>query len=197
MLYSIAQSKQVLNAEGFATRARTRAVNEQPLGRSRAMSAVFSRKVAVVLAALLSLGTRAAFAQRGSVSGTVKEQADNAPVAGAVVQLSGTNRRGISNRDGRYVITQVDVGTYRIRVSAIGYATTASTVTVAEGAPATVDFALLRSVMTLEQISVTPAGEQTQRESGAPATIVNNIDSITRNQTVTNFGDLLSGVSPG
>ncbi|MFI5279394.1 MAG: SusC/RagA family TonB-linked outer membrane protein [Gemmatimonadales bacterium] len=152
-----------------------------------------SRKSAGVLAALLLLGGRPALAQRGTVGGIVKEQVDNTPIAGAVVQLGGTNRRGITNRDGRYVITQVAAGTYRIRVSAIGYAATSSTVTVDENAPATADFAMARSVMTLEQISVTPVGEQTQREAGAPPTMVNTVDSLTRNQTVSNFGDLLSG----
>lgn len=163
------------------------------------MSTVFRRtlRVAASSALLTLLGSSVAWAQRATISGTVTEQGGNAPVAGAVVQVGGTNRRATTNRDGHYVITAVPGGTYQVRVRAIGYAANTLTVTVAENGTANVDFAIQRSAVTLEEISVTPVGEQSQRESGAPPTILPNIESLATNQTITNFGDLLSGRIPG
>ena len=58
------------------------------------MKRILSGGGAAVLAALLMLGSREAVAQlgreafqRGTVTGTVKEQADGTPVAGALLQL--------------------------------------------------------------------------------------------------------------
>lgn len=156
------------------------------------MTAVFSRKVAGVLAALLLLGGRAAYAQRGVISGRVTELLNTAPVPGARVQLGSTNRFATTSRDGRYAFTQVIAGSYQLRLSAIGYAAQSKPVEVSMDGTANVDFQLTHAVTTLEEIAVTPTGEERSRETGAPVAIFDPTQ-LTQNQTVSNLGDLLSG----
>jgi hypothetical protein len=56
----------------------------------------------------------------GTVSGrvTLTGAPDN---GGAVAQVAGTNRKGVSAPDGRYVIPNVPAGTWTVRVSALGF----------------------------------------------------------------------------
>ncbi|WP_422734645.1 S8 family serine peptidase [Micromonospora sp. WMMD558] len=78
----------------------------------------------------------------GRITGTVTSAADGDPVAGATVG-DGT-RTVTTGPDGRYALT-VPAGETTVTVSAYGFATQSATVTVAEGAAATRDFALAAS----------------------------------------------------
>ena len=75
---------------------------------------------------LLSFGiTRPAVAQEaaaGLISGTVLAAGSDAPLDGAQVLLVGTERRATTDARGRFVITGVAPGVWRVQVRAIGYA---------------------------------------------------------------------------
>lgn len=75
---------------------------------------------------LLSFGiTRPAVAQEaaaGLISGTVLAAGTDAPLDGAQVLLVGTERRATTDARGRFVITGVAPGVWRVQVRAIGYA---------------------------------------------------------------------------
>ncbi|NJP31489.1 S8 family serine peptidase [Micromonospora thermarum] len=80
----------------------------------------------------------------GRITGTVTSAGDDDPVAGATVG-DGT-RTVTTGPDGRYALT-VPAGETTVTVSAYGFATQSATVTVAEGAAVTRDFALVASPM--------------------------------------------------
>jgi hypothetical protein len=56
----------------------------------------------------------------GRLEGTVRDQA-GAPFAGAIVSIVGTELSSTTNAQGHYVLMDVPVGTYSLRVAFIGY----------------------------------------------------------------------------
>jgi len=59
----------------------------------------------------------------GKMSGVITDSTSNDPLVGANVYLTGTSLGASSNIDGRYVIDNIPVGKYTVRVSYIGYKT--------------------------------------------------------------------------
>jgi hypothetical protein len=81
------------------------------------------------------------FAQDGGgaiVTGQITD-ADRRPLRGAVVSVSGTNQRTLSNEAGFYRLANVPAGEHRIEVSYIGYDSGAATVTAVAGEATRVD----------------------------------------------------------
>ena len=109
------------------------------------------------------------FAQNGSISGTVTD-ADGNPLAGANVAVDGTSMGGATVGSGAYLINGVSAGTYSVTASYIGYKSGTKSVTVLDGATATVDFTL--SVDALETAIVlvtgTRAAGRTSMKSPSP-----------------------------
>jgi iron complex outermembrane receptor protein len=109
------------------------------------------------------------FAQNGSISGTVTD-ADGNPLAGANVAVEGTPMGGATVGSGAYLINGVSTGTYSVTASYIGYKSGTKSVTVSDGATATVDFTL--SVDALESsivlVTGTRAAGRTSMKSPSP-----------------------------
>ncbi len=59
----------------------------------------------------------------GSIYGRVVDNSDNAPLVGAIVKISGTNKGAETNENGEYIILNVDVGVYDLEASYVGYQT--------------------------------------------------------------------------
>lgn len=57
----------------------------------------------------------------GSIGGTITDVKDNTPLIGATVKLVGYNIGAITDDNGNYIILNVDVGTYDVEASYIGY----------------------------------------------------------------------------
>jgi outer membrane receptor protein involved in Fe transport len=57
----------------------------------------------------------------GSIGGKVTDTKDNSPLVGATVKIVGSNIGAVTDDDGNYLILNVDVGTYNIEASYIGY----------------------------------------------------------------------------
>ncbi|MBX7042254.1 MAG: TonB-dependent receptor [Ignavibacteria bacterium] len=57
----------------------------------------------------------------GKITGRVVDAKDKAPLIGATVKVDGTNLGAISDDNGEYTILNVDVGTYSMTASYIGY----------------------------------------------------------------------------
>jgi microsomal dipeptidase-like Zn-dependent dipeptidase len=76
-----------------------------------------------VVLALLALAVAAvpAFAQTGSVEGTVRNAQTAGPVGGARVIVVGTDLAATTNPDGYYRINDVPAGTHEVRAAIIGY----------------------------------------------------------------------------
>ena len=82
------------------------------------------RSILVLFLASLAL-VRPVVAQEaatGLISGTVLAAATDAPIEGAQVTLVGTAQRAVADARGRFVITGVAPGIWRVQVRAIGYA---------------------------------------------------------------------------
>src|SRR5256885_12383957 len=76
---------------------------------------------------------RRAARQSGSISGTVKDSTTGVPVADAVVSVVGTAFTAKTGADGRFTITGVPAGGYRLRVRILGYTAALASLTVQDG----------------------------------------------------------------
>src|SRR5437867_5040200 len=90
--------------------------------------------------------------QTGSVTGTVRDAGSGAPLAAVTVTVVGTRFSGASQTDGRYAISGVPPGSYRIRVRMLGYTAALTSVTVQDGAQAVADVQLARSAIELNPV---------------------------------------------
>ena len=104
----------------------------------------------------------APFRATGAITGTVRGEGA-APLAGAAVQVNGTNLRVLAGPDGRYRIDSVPVGGATVTARAIGYRPVSRTVTVTEGPPATLDFRLSADINRLEELIVTGSAVASSR----------------------------------
>lgn len=57
----------------------------------------------------------------GSIGGTVVDSKDKTPLIGAIVKIDGSQRGAETDANGEFVILNVDVGTYNLTASYVGY----------------------------------------------------------------------------
>ncbi len=106
---------------------------------------------------LLILTTVAAFAQEtGQISGTIVDGENGETIIGASIGIVGTTKGAASDIDGNYTISNLEPGTYDLRVSYISYQTQNITgVEVVAGETTRLDVVLQSDVTNLEEITVT------------------------------------------
>src|SRR3954469_1246185 len=109
-----------------------------------------AQRGAIVLLALVSLPLVLAAQSTGTVTGRVTSGGEG--IAGAVVSAVGTARNVQTRTDGTYRLT-LPPGRYEVRARALSYAAGRDSVTVTVGGTHTVNFALERSIATLEAVS--------------------------------------------
>lgn len=147
--------------------------------------------------ALLLMAAGPAFAQTGTITGTVTDATTGQPLVGAQVVVVGTNLSVPTNQSGRFLIPGVAAGERQVRASMIGYGAKTFTVTVTAGATAVQDFALEMSAIELEGLVVNAATgrEQRRREVGNSVGTV-NVDNV-QLAPITNTAQLLQGKVAG
>jgi TonB-linked SusC/RagA family outer membrane protein len=150
---------------------------------------------ALTLALLLG-STAAAQAQQATVTGRVTEAGSGSPIGDAQVFIVGTNLGGLTNQDGRYVLRNVPVGTQQLRVIRIGYSETKRPVAVVAGQSTTLDLALNKSVISLQEVVTTATGDTRRVEIG---NAISNIDAqnVVKTSPISNVSDLLNSRAPG
>jgi TonB-linked SusC/RagA family outer membrane protein len=153
-----------------------------------------ARRPLLILALLL--GSTSVVAAQGIVSGRVTDQANGNALVGARVVVVGTSLTASTNAEGRYRITGVPAGTAQVRASQIGYASATRPATVADQGAATVDFGLVLTPYSLDEVVVTATGEQAKREVGHAVSTV-DATLLVANGPVSNMNDLLVGKAPG
>ncbi|MBR9991227.1 MAG: TonB-dependent receptor plug domain-containing protein, partial [Gemmatimonadetes bacterium] len=133
----------------------------------------------------------------GSITGTVRSAATQQPVVSAEVRIVGTSLVGLTNEDGRYLITAVPVGQHTLRVNVLGFARREVTVTVGAGAAVVTNFDLATSAIALSEIVVTGTpGAQQKRELGNSIGTI-NVGGKLETAPIQSATELLTARTPG
>lgn len=101
--------------------------------------------------------------QRGTIRGTVREADTQRPVPGVQVFIPGTQMATVTDAQGRFEFAGVPTGGMQVRVRAVGFSAAFATTTVVGGQAQTVDFALNKSVVALDEVVVTGTGATAER----------------------------------
>ena len=141
-------------------------------------------RLAVLVAAFFVLFAVQAFAQDATIIGTVTDPTGaavpNAPIAITNVE-TGLVRNTTTNSDGQYVVPDLHIGTYSLRVSASGFkATEQKNIVLAVGDRSRIDFKLVVGNVQ-EQVTVEANAVAVQTDSSAVDTVING-------QQVSNLG---------
>ncbi len=160
---------------------------------------MFARYWGVALAALtaVAMTVEPVAAQTGTVAGMVVDATSGAPINGAQVGIEGTQRGGLTNAAGRFLILNVPAGEQVVRVTYIGYRTTEMTVNVSSGGAATADFRLEVSAVTMDEIVVTGTAGAVERRKLGQSVASLNLENVKENMPVTGFSEVLEGRIPG
>jgi len=104
-----------------------------------------------------------AWAQQGTITGTVTEEESGNPLPGATVQLPEQETGTATDTNGRYRITGVPAGEQTIQVTFVGYQSEERTVTVPAGGTVRANFQLQTEERALDEVVVTGIASETSR----------------------------------
>ena len=94
--------------------------------------------------------------QNGTITGEIVNLQTGEPLVGVSVAVIGTTIGSATNEDGSFIIQNVPVGTFSIRVSAVGFTPIIKTdIVVAPGKPAQVFFQMTERVVDVDEVTVT------------------------------------------
>ncbi|HET9985898.1 MAG TPA: TonB-dependent receptor [Longimicrobiales bacterium] len=149
-------------------------------------------RVALLIAAMALALTAAWRPPTGTIAGTVRSAETGEPLSNVSVVVVGTGRGALTDAEGRFEIRGVPTGARTVEASRIGYGDVRASVTVVEGAAATVELTLTPTPVPIENLTVTTASRRTEKITEAPATI----DVITSQQIAdypsSNVGELFA-----
>ncbi|MBA3578529.1 MAG: SusC/RagA family TonB-linked outer membrane protein [Gemmatimonadaceae bacterium] len=154
-----------------------------------------TRLVRVLLAAFAVALLPAGLAAQddGTIAGVVTDRASGRPLPEVQVQVAGTQRGSMTDREGRFTIRGVPAGTYEVRARRVGYAPMSERVAVGAGATASVNFVMTESALTLQEVVVSAVtGAQERRvEIGTNVGQINV--STLQKGPITKLADVLQG----
>ncbi|HAP35240.1 MAG TPA: TonB-dependent receptor, partial [Bacteroidetes bacterium] len=108
--------------------------------------------------------------QTGFLTGTVLNSSTKEPIVSATIVIQGTKTGAATDIDGNFIIKNVAIGTYNIRVSALGFMPMVKTdIVISVGKPAHVHFEIMESSVELEGITITT--EYFQKSPDAPISV--------------------------
>ena len=135
---------------------------------------------------------------QGRITGIVVSGEGGRPLEGAQVTIPGTRLGAVTRADGRYIVSGVAAGTYRVRASMLGFAPQGmERVLVLDGGGATVDFRLKPQAATLDQVVVTGYGTSSRRELTGAISSVSGEDLTLRAAPTTAISNALQGKAAG
>lgn len=143
--------------------------------------------------ALLVLLVPAAWAQTGTITGTVTDSVSGDPLPGVNVVIEGTQQGDATGPSGQYSIEGVEPGTYAVRATFIGYGDEVREgIEVNEGAAAVVDFAMQVENLSIEEIVVIGYG---QAERGDLTGSVSSVepDELAKTPSISRIDQALEG----
>src|SRR3954469_16960894 len=161
------------------------------LQRSRRRSA-FART-----AGLLLLGAPAlAFAQTGTVVGTITDRGTGQPIEAVRAQV-GPNLVALSDARGRFVIRNVPVGSQTVRVTRIGFRPDTRLLVIAANDTARVSFEASPSAVELDQVVVTGTGGAVDKKKIGSSMGVVDMVQLQEQMPVTDIGSALASKVAG
>lgn len=141
---------------------------------------IFKTNVVIIIVFVLS--TAAIAQEKGSLAGTILDEATNEPIIGASVYLEGTNLGAASTVDGSYLVKNIEPGSYNLIVSYISYEKTRFTsVEIKLGEITTLNITLVPETELLGEITVT-----------AEAILNNEAGLLHQRQKSISFSDAIS-----
>lgn len=153
-----------------------------------------TRRLLCLVSFLCAAATLGAQGQPGRVTGRVSDADANAPLPRASVVVTGTRLGTQTRPDGSFTIFGVAPGTYRVRVTLIGYSPAEQTVTIAPGGSAVANFAVHRVAATLSQVVVIGYGTQRRSDlTGSVSSVAPNVEQT----AITSVEQTLQGTAPG
>jgi hypothetical protein len=124
----------------------------------------------LLLAAIVLGSASPALTQTGTLSGTVVDQVTQEPLPAANIQIIGSTLGASTNGEGKFTITAVPFGTYRVKASIVGYEPEIlADIVVAAARPVDLRFELHESAIGLEGVEV--RASYFQRSPDAPVSI--------------------------
>ena len=127
-----------------------------------------------------------AYAQTGSISGTVTDAATGEPLMGTNIVVKGTNTGATTNENGYYEL-KLEPGDYTINIFFISYESLTRDITIGEGENIEMDFSLEPSTSVMDEVVVS-ANRRPQKITRAPATV-----NVITSQQIADF----AGPNPG
>ena len=154
------------------------------------------KRILSTLSLLAFIVPATAFAQTGTVTGTVTEAETGNTIPGVNVALVELNRGAATDAEGQYTIEDVPPGTYILRASFVGYQDFTTEITIEANETVTQDVELQSGAVGLEEVVVTGYGQQ---QSAAELTgSVSNLNAEDVNEVpVQNANALLQGKVSG
>lgn len=154
----------------------------------------FARRPLLALGVLL--GCAGSSAAQGIVAGKLSDQANGSALVGARVMVVGSSLTATTNAEGRYRITGVPAGAHQLRASQIGFASVTKPVTATDQSSVMVDFTLVLTPYSLDEVVVTATGDQAKREVGNAVSTVDATELV-KTSPIANMADLLVAKAPG
>lgn len=137
-----------------------------------------------------------AFAQSGSISGTITDASTGEPLVGATVFIESLQRGAGTDLDGNYTISGVPSGTYTLTSNYIGYKKFEVSVEIGSGSLA-FDIQLSPDLVGLEEVVVTGIASSTSRAISPVAISKVNAAELQEANTYTGVSELLGGKIAG
>jgi hypothetical protein len=78
----------------------------------------------LICALVMSLSLHAQEVKRGAITGRVIDKTTKEPIVGATVKVVGLELGAVADLDGKFTIQNIPVGTYQVKISAVGYEST-------------------------------------------------------------------------
>ena len=155
------------------------------------------RLVLAALAALLAAAPPLQAQATGTVRGTVASTGSGRALAGARVQVVGTQLGAVTGASGEYTINGVPAGRATLRAVVIGHSPSDRSVTVTAGAETRADFTLAEQALSLDAVVVTGTAGAAQRRQVGNAVTKLDVEELTAKSSVMNVTEVLQGRAPG
>jgi TonB-linked SusC/RagA family outer membrane protein len=162
------------------------------------MSLACLRKViAVAVLGLVSSAVAGAQqTQRATITGRVTDQESGQPIQDVRVFVLGTTLGAATDQEGRYTIRGAPPGTVEVRAIRIGYQESKKPVSLTAGETGTLDFALAKAALQLQEVVSTATGDARKVELGNSIAQV-DVAKLTERAPITQMSDVLQARTPG